>query len=72
MYLSRETWYKLIPNPVQSIAPTIVKPLTKVSRKYTNPLSLATSGIYSQFDLDKPRDHIMFPVEKPMIINSLA
>ena len=26
----------------------------------------------SQSDLDKLRDHIMFPVEKPIILNSLA
>ena len=72
MYLFGETWYKLLPNPVESIAPTIVKPLTKVTWKYTNPLSLATSGIYSQSDLDKLRDHIMFTAKKPMILNSLA
>ena len=72
MYLFGETWYKLIPNPVESIAPTIIKPLTKVTWKYQNPSSLATSGIYSQSDLDRLRDHIMFPAEKPMILNSLA
>ena len=72
MYLFLETWYKLLPNPVKSIAPTIVKALTKATWKYTNPSSLATSGIYSQSDLDKLRDHIMFPAEKPMILNSLA
>ena len=70
MYLFGETWYKLLPNPVESIAPTITKPLTKATWKYTNRSSLATSGIYSQSDLDKLRDHIMFPAEKPMILNS--
>ena len=72
MYLFGETWYKLLPNPVKSIAPTIVKLLTKASWKYTNSSSLATSGIYSQSDLGQLRDHIMFPAEKPMILNSLA
>ena len=72
MYVFGETWYKLLPNPVESIAPTIVKSLTKATWKYTNPLSLATSGIYSQSDLDKLRVHIMFPAEKPMVLNSLA
>ena len=50
----------------------IVKPLTKATWKYTYPSSLATSGIYSQSDLDKLRYHIMFPAENPMILNSLA
>ena len=72
MYLFGETWYKLLPNPVESIAPTIIKPLRKATWKYTNPSSLATSGIYSQSDLDKLRDHIMFPAEKPTILNSLS
>ena len=72
MYLFGETWYKLLPNPVESIAPILVKPLTNATWKYTNPSSLAASGIYSQSDLDKLRDHVMFPAEKPMIVNSLA
>ena len=53
IYLFGETWYKLLPNRVESIAPTIVKPLTKATWKYTKPSSLATSDIYSQSDLDK-------------------
>ena len=47
MYLFGETLYKLLTNPFESTAPTIVKPLTKATWKYTNPSSLATSGIYS-------------------------
>ena len=72
MYFFSETWYKLVPNPVEFIAPTIIKPLTTATWKYTNPSSLAISGIYSQSELDKLRDHIMFPAEKPMILNFLA
>ena len=72
MYLFEETGYKLLPNIVESIAPTIVKLLTKATWKYTNPSSLATSGIYYQSYFDKLRDHIMSPAEKPMIFNYLA
>ena len=72
MYLFGKTWYKLLPNPVESTAPAIVKPLTKATWKYTNPSSLATGGIYSQSHLDKLRDHIMFPAEKSIILNSSA
>ena len=62
-----ETWYKLLANTVESIPPTIVNLLTKATWKYTSPLSLATSGTYSQSDLDKLRDYIMLPAEKLMI-----
>ncbi|KAL6253801.1 hypothetical protein P5V15_015626 [Pogonomyrmex californicus] len=33
---------------------------------------LATSGIYTPEDLDRFRDHIMFPVEKPSMFNTIA
>ena len=63
MYLFGETWYKLLPNPVESIAPAIFKPLTKATWKYTNHTFLGTSDIYFQPDLDKLQDHIMFAAE---------
>jgi len=37
-----------------------------------NSESLATSGIYSGEDLDRLRDYIMFPVEKPSMLSTLA
>ena len=36
IYLFGETWQKLLPNPAESMAPTIVKPLKKATWKYTN------------------------------------
>ena len=33
---------------------------------------LATGGIYTQADLDKLRDYIMFSTEKPNLLNSLS
>ena len=44
IYLFGETWYKLLPNPVESIAPTIVKPLTKATWKYTNKIAESAWG----------------------------
>ena len=37
-----------------------------------SPAHLATSGIYTEDDLDRLRNHIMFPVEKPAILNVIA
>ena len=59
-------------DPVESIAPTTIKPLTKVTWRCQNPSFLKTSGIYSQSDLARLCHHIIFPAEKPMILNSLA
>ena len=56
MYYSNDAWYKLISKTTESLTPA----------------SLATSGIYTQAVLDKLRDHIMFPAEKPNVLNSLA
>lgn len=46
--------------------------MTKPNWKYISPGSLATSGIYSEQDLAELRDHIMFPAERPAMLNTLA
>ena len=40
--------------------------------KYTNPAELATSGIYTEKELDQIRKRIMFLVERPAVLNDLA
>lgn len=72
MYKIKGTWYSLEPQPRQATSPTILKPLTEHTWEYRNPQTLATSGIYTQKDLDDLRDHIMFPAERPAILNSVA
>lgn len=61
-----------MPRPVETTAPPIIQPLAKPQWKYVSPAHLATSGIYSPEDLDRLPDHIMFPVEKPALMNSIA
>ena len=72
MYLMEDSWYKLTPKPVDTVPPLIMKPLTKPTWKYVNPGSLATSGIYSATDLENLKDHIMFPAERPALLNTIA
>jgi hypothetical protein len=72
MYLLGDAWYKFIPRPVETLPPTIMKPATKPTWKYISPGALATSGIYSQSDLDDLKDHIMFPAERPAVLNTIA
>jgi len=74
MYLLGEidAWYKLMPKPVETLVPTTTKPLTKPTWKYFSPGALATSGIYSQEDLEELKNHIMFPAERPAVLNTVA
>jgi len=57
---------------VETISPLKIQSLTYPTWKYVNPASLATSGIYSTGDLDRLRNHIMFPVEESSMLNTIA
>lgn len=72
MYLLGDSWYRLTPKPIHTVPPMIMKPMTRPSWKYISPGSLATSGIYSEKDLNELRDHVMFPAERPAMLNTLA
>jgi len=72
MYKIHGTWFRLMPRPVESSPPPTIQPLTRPTWKYVSPAALATSGIYSDEDLDRLRNHIMFPVERPQMLNTLA
>lgn len=72
LFLIDGSWYKFTPNPVEVLPPNKIQPLTKPTWKYTSPKFLATSGIYSEQDLDKLRHRIMSPVEKPAILSNIA
>ncbi|XP_077272765.1 uncharacterized protein LOC143903177 [Temnothorax americanus] len=72
MYLLGDAWYKIMPKPVETVAPTIMKPMTKPVWKYVSPGALATSGIYTPKDLEDLKDHIMFPAERPAVLNTVA
>ncbi|XP_070518973.1 uncharacterized protein [Cardiocondyla obscurior] len=72
MYFLNDGWYRMIPTPERTLPPTTIKPMTKPTWHYTNPGSLAASGIYSEKDLEHLRDHIMFPAERPALLNTVA
>ncbi|KMQ83670.1 hypothetical protein RF55_19386 [Lasius niger] len=46
--------------------------MTALSWDYLTPGPLAISGIYFEKDLEKLRDHIIFPTEKPALLNTVA
>ena len=68
-YLVEGSWYKLIPEGVE---PITIQPSAQATREYISPASLATSGIYTEKDLEELRDTIMFPVEKSSFLNDVA
>lgn len=72
MYFLNDGWYSITPNVEYSKTPETMKPMTKPTWQYSNPGSLAASGIYTSQDLEKLRDHIMFPAEKNAILNTMA
>lgn len=73
LYRIEDTWVQLLPEPhVYPVAPQQLQPLTKITWKYLTPGPLASSGIYSKQEIDRLRDHIMFPAEKPALLNSVA
>lgn len=72
MYKIHGAWFRLTPKPIEVLAPPTIQPLTKPKWHYVSPASLATSGIYNNDDINRLRSHIMFPVEKPSMLNTLA
>jgi len=70
MYLLGDAWYKFMPKPVETIAMTIMKLSTKPSWRHISLGALATSGIYSLNDLEELKEHIIFPAERPSLLNT--
>lgn len=72
MYFIEGEWYGMSPGPGHVYPPGTLKPMTKPTWKYKNAKSLATSGIYTPADLEQLREHVMFPAERPGVLNKLA
>jgi len=72
MYKVHSTWYKITQRPVEVTEPPTIQPLTHPTWKYADTDSLAASGIYTEEDLNRLRNHIMFPVERPSTLNTIA
>jgi len=72
MYKVHATWYKITQRPTEIAEPPTIRPLTHPTWKYVDTDSLAASGIYTEEDLSRLRDHIMFPVERPSTLNTIA
>ena len=65
-------WYKILPRPTETKAPVEISPKSKATWRYISPDYLATTGIYSEKDIEQLKQHIMFPVERPGYLNDIA
>ena len=72
MYEVEGRWYKFLPKAAESKPPQQLQPKNQPTWEYKSIGNLASSGIYSQEDLDKLRDDVMFPADRPAILNILA
>ncbi|KOC58986.1 General transcription factor II-I repeat domain-containing protein 2, partial [Habropoda laboriosa] len=72
MYKIHGTLFRFLPKPIDSIPPIPLQSISKSKWHYIDPYNLASAGIYSTNDLNRLKEHIMFPVEKSSIINSMA
>jgi hypothetical protein len=69
-----------MPRLVETVSPNNIHPLMRPTWKYVNNTwkirhgntFLATSGIYKTSDVERLWSHIMFPVEKPSMLNIIA
>ena len=71
-YLVEGSWYKLLPKPTEGVKPIKIQPSAQATWEYISPASLATSGIYTEKDLEYLRDRIMFPVERSSLLNHVS
>jgi len=71
-YYFENSWVEINPTPLIVSPPQELKPLTALTWQYKTPRSLATSGIYSERDIEKLRNHIMFPAEKSAVLYTIA
>lgn len=73
LYRIEDTWVQFTPRAqTRQLPPQQLRPLATLNWNYLTPGPLAISGIYSQHDIEKLRDHIMFPAEKPALLNAVA
>lgn len=72
MYEIDGTWYRFLPQATETKSPHQLKPNVKPTWEYKSIGNLATNGIYSKEDLDKLREDVMFPANRPAILNVLA
>lgn len=71
-YQIEGTWYRFSLRPIEVLVPQSLEPLSKHNWEYASSGNLATTGIYSEYDIDNLRERIMFLAGKPALLNNIA
>lgn len=66
------TWFKMLPKPTETEQPTKLRLTKGKPWRFSEPGALATSGVYTTKDLDRLRRSIIFPVDRPAVLNNIA
>ncbi|CAB0043203.1 unnamed protein product [Trichogramma brassicae] len=72
MFKISNTWYRMMPKLIDAPTPTIIEPQSQTDWKYAPTDALATGGVYSKKVQKKYRDLIVFPLERPAVLNQVA
>ena len=72
MYHLNNVWMEFTPQASKAIPPQTFHQEQISNWTYEAPENLASAGIYSAEDIQQFQENIMFPMEKPAIINTIA
>ncbi|CAB0044076.1 unnamed protein product [Trichogramma brassicae] len=72
MFKIKDQWFRFMPDMIDAPAPQIIKPLSRTQWKYASTDALAVGGVYAEKDQKKYRDLIIFPLERPSVLNQVA
>lgn len=70
-YRLGETWLKIMPRPTETKDPIVIQLDSTGNWSYDSIGDLARSGIYKEEDLSNLCERILFPIERPGIINDI-
>lgn len=71
-YKLGNSWYEITPKAFKAERPETLQPTTIPTWKYENPGNLATMGLYTVQELENLNERILFPMEQPAVLNTLA
>jgi len=66
------SWFSFSPSSHQATKPNNLIPKSNDEWQYIQPVNLATSGIYTQDDLNTLRKQLMFPLDKGATLSAVA
>lgn len=71
-YRIGDSWYKIALKAFKVNNPEILHPTITSSWVYENPGILFTTGIYTLEELEKLQERILYPLEQPAVLNTIA